>query len=89
MGLGYYYLFIDPEKSIVNFEKVLAFPDPSMDFCLSAIQYMVDAYKELGDKEKAGLKAAEWLEMFEKLSEGYLVSGYHKKLAKDMGKIAR
>lgn len=89
MGLGYYYRFIDPEKSIANFEKVLAFPDPSRDFSLSALQYIVDAYKELGDKDNAALKAAEWLEMFEILSEGHLVSNYHKKIARDMRKMAR
>jgi len=88
MCLGYYYRLLDPEKSIENFQKALEYPDMGLDFRVYTLQYMVDAYKKMGDKTGAAEAAAQWLELMQEYTQGYFVPANTSRLMNRMEKIA-
>lgn len=89
MGLGYYYRYLNPERAVSSLEKALLLLEPTSDFYLASLQFMVEAYEKLGNKEESSRRAAQWLGLFEEFTGEYEVPAYYKNLSKKMRRIAQ
>jgi len=87
-ALGYYYKYLDPERSISYFNTAIADPDVAKDYKLYGLQHMVDAYGEINDRTGRANAASHWLELFEEYSEGFYVSPYMQRVARKMERLA-
>lgn len=87
--LGYFFRYTDPQKAISYFTKSFTYSDLALDYKLYGLQYLVDAYEEINDKDGLNKSASQWLELYETYSNGYYVPSYLEKVAKKMKKLVK